>query len=439
MDTTNITLTSEQQTAIDDFFTFLISDKKEFVITGSPGTGKTFLMGYLGNKGILDKYKKTCDLVGLKAKPYTVTFTATTNKAAAVLSDKLNKPAFTIHGLLGLRVVENWETGEVKLQRTTGNLVLSNHIIFIDECSMIDSELYSYIKSLTDSTCKIVYVGDKYQLAPVREKLSPVFTKGFHTVELTIPIRNSGQQALMDICEQLKETVRTGVFKPIQTVPGVIDWYEPDEMREAVIDHFKVDSSDRRFLAYSNKMVIGYNDFIIDSRHEDKFEVGNTYVLATNLFIDSTKSSDKRQKSIPVEYEGTVESVEPEELLTCCGISFWGQKLVVNFPIFGSFNVVVARDYNEILLYLKAFAKAKDWKKYFTLKETVVDLRPKDSSTVHKAQGSTYEEVFIDLSDISRCNQPDMVARLLYVAFSRAKNRVFLCGKLKDKYGGIIV
>ena len=66
-----------------------------------------------------------------------------------------------------------------------------------------------------------------------------------------------------------------------------------------------------------------------------------------------------------------------------------------------------------------------------------MDLRPEDASTVHKSQGSTFDTVFIDLSDLSTCRQPDMAARLLYVAFTRARNRVVLYGKLKDKFGGV--
>ena len=86
---------------------------------------------------------------------------------------------------------------------------------------------------------------------------------------------------------------------------------------------------------------------------------------------------------------------------------------------------------------MKYFAKQKDWIHYFYVKDTFLDLRPKDASTVHKAQGSTYETVYIDLGDLSTCRIPDMAARLLYVAFTRASNRIVLYGKLKEKFGGI--
>jgi exodeoxyribonuclease-5 len=72
------------------------------------------------------------------------------------------------------------------------------------------------------------------------------------------------------------------------------------------------------------------------------------------------------------------------------------------------------------------------------LKNQFPDLRARDSQTVHKSQGSTYETVIIDLSNLSTCHLPKLVARLLYVAVSRAKTRVILFGTLAQKYGGVI-
>jgi ATP-dependent exoDNAse (exonuclease V) alpha subunit len=60
------------------------------------------------------------------------------------------------------------------------------------------------------------------------------------------------------------------------------------------------------------------------------------------------------------------------------------------------------------------------------------------AKTVHKSQGSTHDDVYIDLGNISTCHNPNQAARMLYVAFSRARNRVFLFGQLAEKYGGLI-
>ncbi|WP_399498890.1 C-terminal helicase domain-containing protein, partial [Streptomyces sp. P17] len=55
-----------------------------------------------------------------------------------------------------------------------------------------------------------------------------------------------------------------------------------------------------------------------------------------------------------------------------------------------------------------------------------------------KAQGSTYDSVFIDLSNISKVTQPDVAARMLYVAFTRARSKVYLYGQLAKRFGGLV-
>ena len=78
------------------------------------------------------------------------------------------------------------------------------------------------------------------------------------------------------------------------------------------------------------------------------------------------------------------------------------------------------------------------WSQYFDIKDTWLDLRSQYASTVHKAQGSSYDEVFIDLWDIGRCNRPSDTARMLYVSISRARKRVILSGELPEKYRSFV-
>ena len=72
----------------------------------------------------------------------------------------------------------------------------------------------------------------------------------------------------------------------------------------------------------------------------------------------------------------------------------------------------------------------------YQLQETIGDLRPLFSSTIHKSQGSTFEKVFVNLNDIGACPDWETVARLLYVAITRASQEVYLYGDLPPKYRG---
>jgi len=72
------------------------------------------------------------------------------------------------------------------------------------------------------------------------------------------------------------------------------------------------------------------------------------------------------------------------------------------------------------------------WRTFFAIKEWLHDLRPIHASTVHKSQGSTYQHAFIDAGDIGRCTRADVIARLMYVAVSRAAQTVTLTGQGED-------
>ena len=62
------------------------------------------------------------------------------------------------------------------------------------------------------------------------------------------------------------------------------------------------------------------------------------------------------------------------------------------------------------------------------------DLKDIFCSTVHKAQGSTYKHVFVELKDIltpprnrgKKIRRPDDRPKLLYTAVSRASEKVYL-------------
>src|SRR5690606_7602600 len=117
---------------------------------------------------------------------------------------------------------------------------------------------------------------DHCQLAPVTEKLSPIYRYNLPFFELTEQMRNSAQKPLMDICKQLRQTVETKVFKPIQIVPGIIDHLDDTQMEQEISKVFKDHHHNSRILAYTNRRVMEYNDYIRQLRglpdHFTQFE-----------------------------------------------------------------------------------------------------------------------------------------------------------------------
>lgn len=423
-------LNQGQQLAADGIFDFLLSDKKELIISGPAGVGKTYLMSYIIDN-IIPRYHEMCKLMGIPPDYHGVVMTATTNKAAEVLAVATGRPTQTIHSFMNLRVTTDYDSGRTTIMKTANWVVHQNMIIFVDEASMVDSDLYNTIQDGT-MNCKIIYVGDHNQLAPVMEDLSQVYKQGSPFYELTQPMRNAGQPALMDVCAQLRMTVETGIFNPIRIVPGVIDYLDGTQMENMVNSHFLVQNPKERILAYTNKRVVEYNGHVRSIRQlPDSFQVGE--MLINNSAIKVGK------RMLSVEQGITILRNLGPDIIKIDNIDLHVERLDIKTDLGEIFNAIaVPTDKSHFAELLKYYKKRKNWKQFYDLKDYYPDLRPRDAATVHKSQGSTYDQVFIDLGNISTCNIPSQVARMLYVAFSRAQTRVFLYGNLAAKYGGLI-
>ena len=430
--TTRPPLNQGQQAAADGFFDFLLSNEKEMVITGPGGVGKSFLMGYLIDV-ILPQYEKMCGLLQMPVKYREVHMTATTNKAADVLSQATGRPCGTIHSFLNLRVMDDFATGRSKLVKTSSWRIHSNIIVFIDEASTEDATLLAYLRdAMLD--CKVVHVGDHCQLTAVGESKPQVFHEGWRTYELLEPMRNSGQPALMDVCAQLRETVETGIFKPIRVVPGVIDLLDDNQMEAELHGEFQKMHSNCRILAYSNPRVLQFNDYVRTDirRMPPDLVVGEELINNTAIAIGTAR--------ISAEESVTVLDVAPapEMFRLNADVSFEVRRCTLSSGFALIPNVPVPVDRNHITQLIKYYAKQKDWATYFKLKNNFPDLRQREAGTVHKSQGSTYDTVYLDLDNLSTCTQADVGARLLYVAMTRPRFRIAMHGKLTDRFGGII-
>jgi nucleoside-triphosphatase THEP1 len=432
-----VSLNTGQQNAADAFMAFLFSAEKEFIISGPGGVGKTHLMSYLIDE-TMPRYHDTCRMMGIPPTFTDVQMTATTNKAAEVLAQATSRPTSTVHSFLNLKVADNYDTGESRVTKTLNWMVHENKILFIDECSMIDSPLYTLVQEgMHDS--KIVYVGDHCQLAPVMEPISPIYKNpDIPFFVLTEQMRNAGQPALMNVCQQLRGTVETGQFQPIRIVPGVIDLLDDNQMQAAIAATFQNQTRDSRILAYSNNRVMMYNDHIRALRQlPAEYQTGELLVNNSTMQLKKGRLSVEEEITILSRDPDTelvvIDEDEPNAVLEIrrCTIQTSIGEVFQNIP------VPVNKAHHKALM--QYYGNKKRWPLYFQLKNNYPDFRQRDAATVHKSQGSTYDSVFIDLANISSCHQPHVVARMLNVAFSRARSRVFLYGQLASKYGGLII
>jgi exodeoxyribonuclease V alpha subunit len=131
------------------------------IITGGPGTGKTYTAGHLIRifyESLSEKDKERCQ----------ITLAAPTGKAAANLQKSLLQ---SIGNELQSRSLQAKTIHSLLLDKRNRSLspqgFLHSNFLLIDECSMIDARMMTKLfRSLRPGT-KVILLGDKYQLPPV--------------------------------------------------------------------------------------------------------------------------------------------------------------------------------------------------------------------------------------------------------------------------------
>ena len=434
----NTVLTNDQNEANDAFLQFLVDGEDYLVIHGSAGTGKSFLVKHLINTYI-SKYSAYCLLLDEPVKEINIFVTATTNKAVTVLqeflSDTQSAKISTIYQLLGLKIVNDYKTGETRLEETKKSKQVDvampyvyddeMGLIFIDESSFINEELFEMIKLKLTSrpNIKVIFIGDQYQLAPVGQDFSVFEEMTCKKCALDEVMRNAGH--ILHTGLQFKDTVHNGVFTPINFNGIDVVHVDGPSFQQEIETAFKDPywTPDKaKILAWTNNRVQEYNKHVRSTLNlGENFEIGE--MVVTNNFISSyTYGASVDSK---VEITNIVPNVVEHGI--------FGARITID----GEYTEFLPYDHTMVKALLKEFAADKNWKEYFRVKDTWFDLRAIYASSIHKSQGSTYETVFIDLTDIGRNWQPNDVARLLYVAITRASKRVVCYGELPAYYRGV--
>lgn len=392
-----ITLTQEQEQAKQQLLDFLSkNDTGSIILQGIAGTGKTTLI-----KSVYEEWNNQQKLLKIidentLIRPWE--FTATTNKACQALQESIGKPCITIHRLLKLTV------GYDGLRPITVNHVLQPSIIVIDECSYIDYKLLDYIKTQAKD-CQIIYMGDKTQLPPVGWNHSPVFVQKYPTVHLTKQLRQIHSPNIASFCRALQSYIELPMDFP-KLVPN----QEIIHLSKTDFDEKILNISDKdKLLLNKNTSVNKYNKQIFKNKHgRDEYKTGD--VLINNHYVHGINTDEMV----------SIDDIQENEYLGVKGYDVSIRHHDYFLPKKQSAIKSVYRQLNQI-----------DALKAKTLKGIWIDLRPPYACTVHKSQGSTYDNVYIDLNDFKTIRDLSQLAKLLYVAMSRARHKIYLTGDIR--------
>jgi len=412
---TAITLTTDQQNALDKVHAFLIDPiETVFVLSGYSGTGKTTLVTTMLEQ--LPAWLATVRLLDPKFPDWTVELTATTNKAAEAMSQITGKEVATIHSFLGLRVQTDYSTNVTTLIPRS-NVPKTGYLLFIDEASYVDKQLLNLIFKLTDK-CKIILMGDPAQLTPIKSTGTPVFDAKFSGAHLSQIVRQAEGNPIVDLSTKFRMTVSTGEFFNFTPDGHAIKYMERADFINAIEAEFTRSDwkyQDSKILAWTNKCTVAFNHAIADNvKGTPSFQVGDYAVC--NKYLSSGRQSIRTDQLVQITH------ISPDT--TDYGVVGNNYTLDNHITAFGP----------KSLDDKKALIKSARAKGKLNIVERAdnqwVDLRGAFASTINKAQGSTYDRVYIDLDDIRRCNSGDQIARMLYVGISRARHQVFLTGDI---------
>lgn len=251
---------AQQIDALNEMDRFMKSNETSMTLSGYAGTGKTSLMEMIAKKG--------------QKQNRPVMFCATTNKAAAVLNDRVSKAGFkasTLNKVFGINV--EVDSSKAYNARNLVNVlkdvdIMPGTTIIIDEASMINEENYKILNDIAkEHRLKIIYVGDEAQLAPVNEdKISKVFRNGEGKVIRLTQVERTDDNAI------LKEATAIRNGEPLSRVSSFnskgegVAYISPQhqEAINEVIDKYvkglKQSPNYFRILAYTNKAVTAYNN-----------------------------------------------------------------------------------------------------------------------------------------------------------------------------------
>lgn len=427
------------------FQKFLNDDKAwDMYITGRAGTGKTTGLAEL---------VEHCKEAGL---PYVVC--AYTHKACGVLRSKLPQGAIvqTLHKFLKKRPGVNTEA--TRREAVDINLKMGDsekvHLLFIDEYSMIGEKDFADIGAMQDEdddgkpTLKVIWIGDPYQLPPVRDAQA-VRPYGNYQVMLKTIHRQGKDNPLLDTLSTLVSFIEGAKVKALPSSHAFV------RGKDLIAEYRACSHDDKVLLAYTNRKVQELNFAIAGKEEPDADDL---------LFSPTNKQSYKFSDAVATPYclnspfdpSKLLDMYDKyktlDQLIDLPGVQFAnvydedGEERTFAY-VFGHYNYKVIADQlkaaaaasNAAIKQPKPAewcknnyghplerARARAWRQFLAFNEWVMCLDFPHAQTVHKSQGSTYKTVFVDTQDIGLAADMDysMYLRLMYVAISRASDSV---------------
>ena len=447
----------------------------KIIFTGSAGTGKTTT--------IVEAIKK------IKEKKLKLMILTPTHQAGIVIQkmlkeNNITQDVNTIHSYFEISP-ELTDLGERKFIPKLKDIDISEDIFIIDEASMINTDILNIIlKSL--KLKHIIFIGDKYQLPPVKEAYSPVFNlhnKGYQVISLEKIMRTEKNlesfQKLRTLIKRFEEEEYKASIEEIYDILKVFNLFEEAEFATLfntfVEERFKnnkyvkIGSFTNNFVDYYNLHFRNFDDEVEDKNEVyskgDKLILNNPYnylmfdskdtlndrffFAAPNILKNGEEIKIKEAKDLEYELDKIFEikrvynSVKDKSKFIVLPDLLKKFKLKItlikteNDKLFVTTKEEETRQaIQELFELAKEYTfieknknkRKKFWALIYSISDKIIDANYAYASTIHKLQGQTLDEVFLDVRDFMHLYKYDynLFLRLLYVGITRTSNQVFI-------------
>ena len=411
------------------------------IITGGPGTGKTFTVA------------KILSILFTINPNLKVALTAPTGKAAARMGESLKSAANDAGDLLSAKF-ESLQPSTI--HRLLGSIrnsphfkhncenILNYDVVIADESSMIDSSLFAKLLDSIGPETKLILLGDKDQLASVeagslfgdlcqaQENLnmfSPDRIKLINSfIENTaeqIPTQHTEVKATHPLFQHIIELQYSRRFsdnKGIGKFSKAIINNREEDIKDFLLNgdaDVTIDPSyDEELLM---QFIMGYEDFIRET------DVRTALKTVNNLRV--LCAVREGEQGVYATNKKIEKYLQKKGMIQLAGDFYEHRPIMVssnNYEL-GLFNgdVGIVRMDAETNT-LKVWFETADGEVKSVLPGYISNAETVYAMTIHKSQGSEFEKVFVILpmgEDI-----PILTRELLYTAVTRAKKKVFVQG-----------
>ena len=435
-------------------FIFNVKPNVLYLLKGYAGTGKTSIIGTI--------------VSNLWQAKISAILLAPTGRAAKVISNYSKKEAFTIHKKIYFPKKE--KGGGVKFVMQPNKH--RNTIFIVDEASMIpdapsDSKLFENGSLLDDlmhyvysgHKCKLLLIGDKAQLPPVKSDLSPAldahkldlnYNKDVKSLELDEVVRQEQDSGILANATELRAVLETSFYdsfkfnvKPFNDIERLVDGYE---IMDAINDSYSNDGyEETAIIVRSNKRANQYNQQIRNRIlfNESELSAGDYLMVVKNNYFwikPTTEAGFIANGDI-------VEVLEIFSIKELYGFKFAEVKVkMVDYPRMRPFETVFLLDtisaesasltYEESNRLYQEVSKdyineASNYKRFLGVKNNkffnALQVKFSYAITCHKSQGGQWNTIFVEQPYLPEGPDRDYI-RWLYTAVTRAKEKLYLIG-----------